>query len=51
MNEEKIEEIMVIACDQICKYPDLFTDEDRLLEFCGKCPLAEKLEAMNYERG
>ena len=33
-------EVKALMCDHYCKYPDNYTDNDRLIEEqCDKCPL------------
>ena len=41
-------EILEVACDKICKFPEVYEDPDMMQRAeCSCCPLAEKL--MEYE--
>ena len=44
LSAQEIADIMEVACDKICKYPEVYKDPDMMQRAeCNSCPLGEKL--------
>ena len=50
MTINQIEEAMEIACDDICRFPEMFKDPDELIDReCNECPLRQFLDTLEEE--
>ena len=43
MTKSEADEVISLACDELCRYPYDITDQDELEEKCESCPLVARL--------
>jgi hypothetical protein len=44
--EDHLEETIEVICDEFCKFPDMFPEQEILDHFCEKCKLIELFEML-----
>lgn len=44
--EDHLEETIEVICDEFCKFPDMFPEQEILDHFCEKCKFIELFEIL-----